>query len=33
MDKKLVTYLINDSNYGPKTIVIGNRRGRGLYFQ
>jgi Domain of unknown function (DUF4357) len=31
MGKKLVMYLINDSNYGPKTIDIGNWSGRGIY--
>ena len=30
MGKKLVMYLINDSNYGPKTIDIGNCSGRGM---
>lgn len=31
MGKKLVMYLINNSNYGPKTIDIGNWSGRGIY--
>lgn len=31
MGKKLVTYLINDNNYGPKIIDIGNWSGRAIY--